>query len=109
MCKNPGSSSRAVPQTADARSRPLKRVFNEVLPLLVPSASTRKVYENKLQRMLDQPPAAQPPKLLLPSETQVTHNGNSEADLYSDKEDGEAALATPPGHMPESTGRCKGS
>ncbi|XP_056280526.1 thymopoietin a isoform X2 [Pseudoliparis swirei] len=50
-------------------------------------ASTRKVYENKLQRMLDQPPAAQPPKLLLPSETQVTHNGNSEADLYSDKED----------------------
>ncbi|TNN45327.1 Lamina-associated polypeptide 2, isoform beta [Liparis tanakae] len=58
-------------------------------------ASTRKLYEKKLQRMLDQPPAAAappaaappPPKLLLASESQATHNGNSEADLYSDKED----------------------
>ncbi|KAM6896163.1 thymopoietin a isoform 1-T1 [Lycodopsis pacificus] len=46
-------------------------------------ASTRKLYEKKLQRMLDDGPA-QPPKLLL-TETQV--NGNSESDLYSDKED----------------------
>ncbi|XP_068443227.1 thymopoietin a isoform X3 [Clinocottus analis] len=48
-------------------------------------ATTRKLYEKKLQRMLDDGPA-QPPKLLL-SEIQVTHNGNSESDLYSDKED----------------------
>lgn len=48
-------------------------------------ASTRKLYEKKLQRMLDDGPA-QPPKLLL-TETQVNHNGNSESDLYSDKED----------------------
>ncbi|XP_068573267.1 thymopoietin a isoform X2 [Cebidichthys violaceus] len=48
-------------------------------------ASTRKLYEKKLQRMLDDGPA-QPPKLLL-TEIQVNHNGNSESDLYSDKED----------------------
>ncbi|XP_031725762.1 thymopoietin a isoform X4 [Anarrhichthys ocellatus] len=54
----------------------------DVGPIL---ASTRKLYEKKLQRMLDDGPA-QPPKLLL-TEIQVNHNGNSESDLYSDKED----------------------
>ncbi|XP_054480421.1 thymopoietin a isoform X3 [Anoplopoma fimbria] len=48
-------------------------------------ASTRKLYEKKLQRMLDNGPA-QPPLLVL-TEIQVNHNGNSESDLYSDKED----------------------
>ncbi|XP_032360764.1 thymopoietin a isoform X1 [Etheostoma spectabile] len=50
-------------------------------------ASTRKVYEKKLQRLLDEGPT----QLLLPklvlTEIQVNHNGNSESDLYSDKED----------------------
>ncbi|XP_034719087.1 thymopoietin a isoform X2 [Etheostoma cragini] len=50
-------------------------------------ASTRKVYEKKLQRLLDEGPT----QLLLPklvlTEIQVNHNGNSETDLYSDKED----------------------
>ncbi|KAF1372696.1 hypothetical protein PFLUV_G00268600 [Perca fluviatilis] len=52
-------------------------------------ASTRKVYEKKLQRLLDEGPT----QLLLPklvlTEMQVNHNhnGNSESDLYSDKED----------------------
>lgn len=50
-------------------------------------ASTRKLYEKKLQRLLDDGPAPLP-KLVLP-EIQVNHNhnGNSESDLYSDKED----------------------
>ncbi|XP_034381710.1 thymopoietin a isoform X2 [Cyclopterus lumpus] len=56
-------------------------------------ASTRKLYEKKLQRMLDDGPA-QPPKLLL-SEIQVSHNGNSESDLYSDKEDEPEPVAEP--------------
>nr|XP_033471269.1 thymopoietin a isoform X3 [Epinephelus lanceolatus] len=58
-------------------------------------ASTRKVYEKKLQRLLDDGPAQLPqPKLVL-TEIQVNHNhnGNSESDLYSDKED---EVAAPP-------------
>lgn len=47
-------------------------------------ASTRKLYEKKLQRLLDDGPAQ--PKLVV-TEIQVNHNGNSESDLYSDKED----------------------
>lgn len=51
-------------------------------------ASTRKLYEKKLQKLLDDGPA-QPllPQVVL-TEIQVNHNGNSESDLYSDKEDG---------------------
>ncbi|XP_078137572.1 thymopoietin a isoform X2 [Sander vitreus] len=52
-------------------------------------ASTRKVYEKKLQRLLDEGPTQLlVPKLVL-TEMQVNHNhnGNSESDLYSDKED----------------------
>ncbi|KAM4523597.1 thymopoietin a isoform 2-T2 [Fundulus diaphanus] len=51
--------------------------------------STRKLYENKLRKYLDDGPA-QP----LPTELQVNHNGNSESDIYSDKED-EVAVPEP--------------
>ncbi|XP_034529373.1 thymopoietin a isoform X2 [Notolabrus celidotus] len=48
-------------------------------------ASTRKVYEKKLQKLLDNGPT-QVTQLVV-TEIQVNHNGNSESDLYSDKED----------------------
>ncbi|KAG7495717.1 thymopoietin isoform X3 [Solea senegalensis] len=44
-------------------------------------ASTRKLYEKKLQKLLDNGPTP-----VLPPQ-QVNHNGHSESDLYSDKED----------------------
>ncbi|XP_029318179.1 thymopoietin a isoform X2 [Cottoperca gobio] len=50
-------------------------------------ASTRKLYEKKLQRLLDDGPAQLPLPELVLTEIQVNHNGNSESDLYSDKED----------------------
>ncbi|XP_022073157.1 thymopoietin a [Acanthochromis polyacanthus] len=48
-------------------------------------ASTRKLYEKKLQKLLDDGPAPLPQLVL--TDIQVNHNGNSESDLYSDKED----------------------
>lgn len=48
-------------------------------------ATTRKLYERKLQKLLDDGVGAQPEVVL--TEIQVNHNGNSESDLYSDKED----------------------
>lgn len=56
--------------------------------LLVLAASTRKLYERKLQKLLDEGPAQPPLPEVIVTETQVNHNGNSESDLYSDKEDG---------------------
>lgn len=57
--------------------------------------STRKLYEKKLQKLLDdtlvQPPMAE----LVVTEIQVNLNGNSESDLYSDKEDEEVAEPEP--------------
>ncbi|XP_063762046.1 thymopoietin a isoform X1 [Eleginops maclovinus] len=50
-------------------------------------ASTRKLYEKKLQKLLDDGPAQPPLPEVIVTETQVNHNGNSESDLYSDKED----------------------
>ncbi|XP_033987390.1 thymopoietin a isoform X2 [Trematomus bernacchii] len=50
-------------------------------------ASTRKLYERKLQKLLDEGPAQPPLPEVIVTETQVNHNGNSESDLYSDKED----------------------
>ncbi|KAM4711469.1 thymopoietin a [Anableps anableps] len=52
--------------------------------------STRKLYEKKLQKYLDDDSAQ-----LCPTETQVNHNGNSETDIYSDKEDVMVAVAEP--------------
>ncbi|XP_026219192.1 thymopoietin a [Anabas testudineus] len=50
-------------------------------------ATTRKLYEKKLQKLLDDGPAQPPQPQLVLTEIQVNHNGNSESDLYSDKED----------------------
>lgn len=52
------------------------------------SASTRKVYENRLQKLLDQgpPEAAAPPSEA--SQTDGSQNGNTDSDQYSDKEEG---------------------
>ncbi|XP_070848682.1 thymopoietin a [Chaetodon trifascialis] len=52
-------------------------------------ASTRKLYEKKLQKLLDDGPAQPPLPQLIITEiiTEVNHNGNSESDMYSDKED----------------------
>ncbi|KAM8740436.1 lamina-associated polypeptide 2, isoforms beta/gamma-like isoform 3-T3 [Acanthopagrus schlegelii] len=50
-------------------------------------ASTRKLYEKKLQKLLDDGPAQPPLPELVLTEIEINHNGNSESDLYSDKED----------------------
>ncbi|XP_077450406.1 thymopoietin a isoform X2 [Stigmatopora argus] len=50
-------------------------------------ASTRKLYEKKLQRLLDDGPAQATVTKMVVTEIEVNHNGNSESDLYSDKED----------------------
>lgn len=50
-------------------------------------ASTRKLYEKKLQKLLDDGPVPLPLPQLVLTDIQVNHNGNSESDLYSDKED----------------------
>ncbi|KAL0196004.1 hypothetical protein M9458_009576, partial [Cirrhinus mrigala] len=49
--------------------------------------STRKVYEKRLQKLLDQGP---PETVAPPSETSQTdgsQNGNTDSDQYSDKEE----------------------
>ncbi|XP_072233477.1 thymopoietin a isoform X4 [Leuresthes tenuis] len=59
-------------------------------------ASTRKLYEKKLQKLLDDGDAAQlPVPQLLPTDIQVNHNGNSESDVYSDKDDDVIAAPEP--------------
>lgn len=55
------------------------------------SASTRKVYEKKLQKLLDEhaaEPAAPTDVTTLPK-ADSNQNGNTNSDHYSDKEDGE--------------------
>ncbi|CAM4565394.1 unnamed protein product [Leuciscus chuanchicus] len=62
-------------------------------------ASTRKVYEKRLQKLLDQGP---PEAAVLPSETSQTdggQNGNTDSDQYSDKE--EETVAPAPVFVPE--------
>lgn len=58
-------------------------------------ASTRKLYEKKLQKLLDDGPAQPLKPQLVVTEIQVNHNGNSESDLYSDKEDEVTAAPEP--------------
>ncbi|CAN9508014.1 unnamed protein product [Ophioblennius macclurei] len=48
-------------------------------------ASTRKLYEKRLQKLLDNEPVELPQLVL--KDIQINHNGNSESDPYSDKED----------------------
>lgn len=58
-------------------------------------ATTRKLYEKKLQKLLDDGPTQQPLPQLVVTEIQVNHNGNSESDVYSDKEDEVTAAPEP--------------
>lgn len=55
---------------------------------IILSASTRKLYEKKLQKLLDNGPAQPLLPEVVPAEINAHHNGNSDPDLYSDKEDG---------------------
>uniref|UniRef100_UPI003AAA5EBB thymopoietin a isoform X1 n=1 Tax=Centroberyx gerrardi TaxID=166262 RepID=UPI003AAA5EBB len=58
-------------------------------------ASTRKLYEKKLQKLLDDgPPQAPEPQVVL-AEIDVNHNGNSDSDRYSDKEEEETSVPEP--------------
>ncbi|XP_059361200.1 lamina-associated polypeptide 2, isoforms beta/gamma-like [Carassius carassius] len=62
-------------------------------------ASTRKIYEKRLQKLLDQGP---PQTLAPPSETSQTDgspNGNTDSDQYSDKE--EETIAQAPVFVPQ--------
>ncbi|XP_071393868.1 thymopoietin a isoform X2 [Centroberyx affinis] len=65
-------------------------------------ASTRKLYEKKLQKLLDDgPPQAPEPQVVL-TEIDVNHNGNSDSDRYSDKEEEPEAEPEPvPEPVPE--------
>ncbi|XP_008314240.1 thymopoietin a isoform X3 [Cynoglossus semilaevis] len=60
-------------------------------------ASTRKLYEKKLQKLLDNGPLPTLVPVVVLTEAQVNHNGHSESDLYSDKEDD---VITPPEPAP---------
>ncbi|XP_028278492.1 thymopoietin a isoform X3 [Parambassis ranga] len=57
-------------------------------------ATTRKLYEKKLQKLLDDGPVQQP-QVVLTEIQPINHNGNSESDLYSDKEDEVTAVPDP--------------
>lgn len=72
-------------------SHPVQVELN-VSPLPILPASTRKLYEKKLQKLLDDGPAQPPLTEVVLAEIQVNHNGNSESDLYSDKEDGKNSV-----------------
>jgi len=50
-------------------------------------ATTRKVYEKKLQKILDNGPIQVTQVVVTETQTQIDLNGNSESDPYSDKED----------------------
>ncbi|XP_074554434.1 thymopoietin a [Halichoeres trimaculatus] len=50
-------------------------------------ATTRKVYEKKLQKILDNGPTQVTQVVVTETQTQIDLNGNSESDPYSDKED----------------------
>ncbi|XP_038561365.1 thymopoietin b [Micropterus salmoides] len=59
-------------------------------------ASTRKLYEKKLQKLLDQPPAEPPTDVtVLPPKADSNQNGNTNSDQYSDKEDEEIVAPEP--------------
>lgn len=67
-------------------------VLNCVVPFLsFFSATTRKVYEKKLQKLLDQPAAEPeaPADITTLPKADSNQNGNTNSDQYSDKEDGE--------------------
>nr|XP_057921949.1 thymopoietin a isoform X2 [Doryrhamphus excisus] len=72
-------------------------------------ASTRQLYEKKLQKLLDDGPAQATITKIVVTEIQVNHNGNSESELYSDKEDDVMAEPEPePVPVVERTVRSRG-
>ncbi|XP_029992471.1 thymopoietin b [Sphaeramia orbicularis] len=60
-------------------------------------ASTRKVYEKKLQKLLDQPPVEPeaPTDVTVLPKADSNQNGNTNSDQYSDKEDEEITAPEP--------------
>ncbi|KAK2917649.1 thymopoietin b [Channa argus] len=60
-------------------------------------ATTRKLYEKKLQKLLDQPPSEpEAPSNVTPlTKAESNQNGNTNSDQYSDKEDEEIAAPEP--------------
>ncbi|TNN71717.1 Lamina-associated polypeptide 2, isoforms beta/delta/epsilon/gamma [Liparis tanakae] len=60
-------------------------------------ATTRKLYEKKLQKLLDQPPAEPeaPTDVTALPKADSNQNGNNNSDQYSDKEDEEIAVPEP--------------
>ncbi|XP_067330511.1 thymopoietin a isoform X1 [Channa argus] len=58
-------------------------------------ASSRKLYERKLQKLLDDGPARPPLPQLVLTEIQGNHNINCESELYSDKEDEVTSVTVP--------------
>ncbi|XP_029009133.1 thymopoietin b [Betta splendens] len=60
-------------------------------------ASTRKLYEKKLQKLLDQPPIEPeaPTNVTALPKTESNQNGNTNSDQYSDKEDEEIVEPEP--------------
>lgn len=87
--KAPRKTDRALPDELDVTVLTDEGLRDELLKHGVDAgpivASTRKLYEKKLQKLLDDGPVQVPlPTLVL---TEINHNGNSESDIYSDKED----------------------
>ncbi|XP_018602910.2 thymopoietin a [Scleropages formosus] len=58
-------------------------------------ASTRKLYEKKLQKLLDQGPPEAAPPIVAPLKPDGNQNGNTDSDQYSDKEEEEQVEAEP--------------
>lgn len=69
----------------------LKNWYLCITFVIHPSASTRKVYEKKLQKLLDEPAAeaGAPTDVTTLPKADSNQNGNTNSDHYSDKEDGE--------------------
>lgn len=58
-------------------------------------ASTRKVYEKKLQKLMEEPAPEEAPEVTTLPKVDSNQNGNTNSDQYSDKEDEEIAAAEP--------------
>ncbi|XP_072528962.1 thymopoietin a isoform X2 [Salminus brasiliensis] len=64
-------------------------------------ASTRKLYERKLQKLLDQGPPETVVQLSEPVQTDNNQNGNTDSDQYSDKEEDTTKAVPEPEPEPE--------
>lgn len=67
--------------------------------LLVLSASTRSLYERKLQKLLDIGATQLLVPEAVPAEISIHHNGTADPDLYSDKEEGKKNKTTVVKHL----------